>query len=468
MYILHDPAEDSLGLPSGAYDVPLVLSAKQYNNDGTLYSPAQERTSLYGDVIHVNGQPWPYMKVEPKQYRFRFLNAAISRSFFLYFERDKEPGQNKKLEFNVIASDAGLLGAPQKVKDMYISMAERYEVVVDFSKWKGENVTMRNTKGFAADDDYLHTDKIMRFIVSDPGSGSGGGGGSGGNSLPTQLRTIPYPKHKDGIDHSYKFERSGGAWKINGVSFSDVNNRVLAKPKRGRVEVWELINSSGGWSHPIHIHLVDFKVVSRSGGRGTVMQYEAAGLKDVVWLGPNERVVAEAHYAPWDGVYMFHCHNLIHEDHEMMAAFNVSMLDGLGYDETHYLDPMETRWRAKPLAGNDMSDDAARARVKWMAEMQPYNHVDEVDGWLESYWATADASGATKTTTAATVTATPAGSAVTTTTTAAAPVVTPAASTLTTTTKKSKSSTSSDDKREKDKTSASKKKRYEARPTPVV
>ena len=59
MYILHDPAEDDLKLPSGAYDVPLVLSAKQYNNDGTLYSPAKELTSLYGDVIHVNGQPWP-------------------------------------------------------------------------------------------------------------------------------------------------------------------------------------------------------------------------------------------------------------------------------------------------------------------------------------------------------------------------------------------------------------------------
>ncbi|KAH7041563.1 Cupredoxin [Microdochium trichocladiopsis] len=454
MYILHDEKEDVLGLPKGPYDVPLVLSAKQYNNDGTLYSPARETTSLYGDIIHVNGQPWPYMKVEPRQYRFRFLNAAISRSFFLYLERDLKPGQNEKLEFNVIASDAGLLSGPQKVKDMYISMAERYEVVVDFSKWKGENVTLRNTRSFAADEDFLHTDKVMKFIIADKRSDDSSGS-SDDNSLPGSLRTIPYPPDKAGVDHSFKFERTNGEWKINGVSFADVNNRVLAKPKRGRVEVWELINSSGGWSHPIHIHLVDFKVVKRVDGRGQVMPYEAAGLKDVVWLGPNEKVTVEAYYAPWDGVYMFHCHNLIHEDHEMMAAFNVSMLPNLGYDETHYIDPTEKRWSAKPIGG-DMSWTAVEDRIKWMANMQPYNHVDDVETWLADYWKTADDSS-TKTSTAAAA----AGA------TNAALVAGPAGSTLSTTTKPAATSTSSS-KVDDSRTKSSKRKRFEARPTQVA
>ena len=88
----------------------------------------------------------------------------------------------------------------------------------------------------------------------------------------------------------------------------------MAKPQRGAIEVWQLENKSGGWSHQIHIHLIDFQVIQRTGGinRG-VEPYEAVALKDVVWLGPNEKVLVIARYAPWDGVYMFHCHNLIHE-----------------------------------------------------------------------------------------------------------------------------------------------------------
>jgi bilirubin oxidase len=288
MYILHDEKEDSLNLPKGKYDVPLVLAAKQYNTDGSLYSPALEETSLYGDIIHVNGQPWPYMKVEPRKYRFRFLDASISRSFKLYFENDKAVGT--KLDFNVIASDAGLLSAPQPTKDLYISMAERYEVVFDFSTLKGQNVTLRNTRGFAADEDFLHTDKVMKFIVD-------GATVVDNSALPTKFRTIPYPTDTNKVEHSFKFERKNGHWTINGVTWKDVNNRVLAKPARGRVEVWELINTSGGWSHPIHVHLVDFKVLKRSGGRASVMNYEAAGLKDVVWLGPGETVLVEANYA---------------------------------------------------------------------------------------------------------------------------------------------------------------------------
>jgi bilirubin oxidase len=370
-----------LGLPSGygKYDIPLVLSAKQYNTDGTLYSPASETTSLYGDVIHVNGQPWPYLKVEPRKYRFRFLNAAISRSFKLYFEKDTAVGKN--IPFNVIASDAGLLSKPISTNDLYISMAERWEVVMDFSSYAGQNLTLRNTRGFAADDDYLHTDKVMKFVVgktvSDPSN----------NNLPSSLRTVPFPKDKTGVDHHFKFERTNGEWMINGITFANPNNRVLAKPKRGTVEIWELENSSGGWTHPIHIHLIDMKILKRTGGdRSTVMPYEAAGLKDVVWLGKGETVTVEAHYAPWDGVYMFHCHNLIHEDHEMMAAFNVTVLEDLGYNETHYIDPMEERWRAKPEVSDDFQPQAIDDHVQWMASFSPYDKIDEVEKVLEDYY----------------------------------------------------------------------------------
>jgi bilirubin oxidase len=117
-YIIHDPAEDALNLPSGygTYDIPLILSSKQYNADGTLHSTDGETDSLWGDVIHVNGQPWPYLNVEPRKYRFRFLNAAISRSFALYFA--KSTATSNKLPFQVIASDAGLLTEPVSTTQM--------------------------------------------------------------------------------------------------------------------------------------------------------------------------------------------------------------------------------------------------------------------------------------------------------------------------------------------------------------
>ena len=116
-----------------------------------------------------------------------------------------------------------------------------------------------------------------------------------------------------------------GNWVINGYGFRDVENRILTKPERGTYETWALHNGAGGGTHPIHIHLVDFKVISRTGGRGVVADYEGAGWKDVVWLAAGESVEVIARYAPWDGIYMFHCHNLVHEDNEQVTAFTFDL-----------------------------------------------------------------------------------------------------------------------------------------------
>lgn len=144
----------------------------------------------------------------------------------------------------------------------------------------------------------------MRFIVSSTAV-------TDLSVVPDSLRSVPFPTSTtpDVVDHHFRFHRSGGEWMINDVVFADADNRVLANVPRGTVEIWELENSSGGWTHPVHVHLVDFRILERRGDRG-IMPYEGAGLKDVVWLGKGETVVVEAHYAPWDGVYMFHCHNL--------------------------------------------------------------------------------------------------------------------------------------------------------------
>jgi bilirubin oxidase len=223
------------------------------------------------------------------------LDSAISRTFQLYLQ---SVTTGKKVNFQVIASDTGLISKPITTDNLYISMAERWEIIIDFSAFIGQSIDMLNMRDVGADEDYAATDKVMRFTV-----GSTVTDATNNAAVPSPLRTLPFPPSKTNVDRSFKFERQGGEWKINGVTFSDIKNRILAKPVRGALEVWELENSSGGWSHPIHIHLVDFRVISRTDGKRGVQTYEAEALKDVVWLGPNEKVKVLARYAPWDGVY---------------------------------------------------------------------------------------------------------------------------------------------------------------------
>jgi bilirubin oxidase len=242
-YIMHDDEEQLInGLPQGDYDIPIALTSKRYNADGTLWSPEKnkEEQNLFGDVVHVNGQPWPYFKVEPRKYRLRFLNAAISRSWELYFEPSAKVGT--KLNMKVVGSDAGLLTKPVDTTQLDISMAERWEVVFDFSGYKNQNVTLRSNAKVADVDPYLHTDKVMRFVVGDTVTSD-----KKNEALPNKLRDVPFPPNKVGLDHSFEFQRTGSEWKINGVTWADgPEARVMAKPKRGAVERWSLKNGSGG------------------------------------------------------------------------------------------------------------------------------------------------------------------------------------------------------------------------------
>ncbi|CAO2656914.1 Nn.00g057170.m01.CDS01 [Neocucurbitaria sp. VM-36] len=440
-YILHDPAEDALGLPSGKYDLPLALASKQYNKDGTLFDPKDETTSLWGDVIHVNGQPWPFHKVEPRKYRLRFLDTSISRAFKLTFEDDK----SKKLSFHVIGADTGLMTKPVQSDNLEISMAERWEVVVDFSVYAGKNVTVKNGRDVQHDEDYNSTDKVMRFVVGTEVTSTAGNG-----ALPGSLRTVPFPPKKTGVDKSFKFGRTGGQWTVNGVTFADVNNRILAKPQRGAVEVWQLENSSGGWSHPVHIHLVDFQILSRTGGTRGVLPYEKEALKDVVLLGENEVVTVIARYAPFDGVYMFHCHNLIHEDHDMMAAFNVTSLGDWGYPETtRFIDPMEQKYRSKDINDHDDEQEHIYEKCAEFEAMEAYADPEKIEDALVSYWA----NGGPKPTTLATSTRPASSSAVT----SVSPSVTRAPSLTITSAPKATSTKKKDDDDDKKKTTTTKK-----------
>ena len=121
-----------------------------------------------------------------------------------------------------------------------------------------------------------------------------------------------------------EFERKNSSWTINGTTWDDVVNsgytKVIANPREGDVEIWELENRSGGWFHPVHIHLVDFQILDRNGR--PPHPYEM-GPKDVAYVGENETVRVLMRFGPHCGRYMVHCHNLVHEDDDMMIQFAV-------------------------------------------------------------------------------------------------------------------------------------------------
>ena len=314
LYLISDPHERSLPLPLGPFDIPLVIQDKLFNPDGSLLYPAEgglpPRQGVFGDVILVNGAPFPVLRVQQRRYRFRLLNGSDARFYALELSTG-EP-------LTVIATDGGLMAHPVVTPNLLMGEAERYSVVVDFTKYPvGTRVVLRNTLDPAPFGDPVPQDKVREVMAFDVV----------GPADPPDTSSVPADLAPDrSVDparsvatRKWLFNRNNGAWSINGLQFD--GNRIDAFPKQGTTEIWEFANEAGGWLHPIHVHLVDFTVLSRNGG--PPRPYER-GPKDVVVVGPNETVrVAMTFDSPFTGTYVMHCHNVSHEDHEMMTQFRV-------------------------------------------------------------------------------------------------------------------------------------------------
>ena len=344
-YHLHDAAETKLGtdkgLPTGAYDFPLTIRDAIFNSNGSLRYDDEGHSSLMGDVIVCNGVPWPNLRVERRMYRFRVLNASLSRSFNFRLNDPNVTGSKAKMW--IVASDGGFLQSPVPVTSWRHGMAERYEVVIDFSKCtRPVDLVSGEVKNNV---DYLHTRKIMRFTPV----------GAEVTGLKRDFVTTDfYQYYKDGtvtqskdpltgqpylLPHEItalasatnvprrrlEFERGNGMWTVNDKTWADVKSSGYKDvgdraPKLGDVEIWNFENGSGGWFHPIHVHQVDFVLTRRS--ERSLAAYEK-GPKDVAYVGENETATAVMKFGPHEGRYMIHCHNLVHEDHDMMAQFRV-------------------------------------------------------------------------------------------------------------------------------------------------
>jgi spore coat protein A len=329
MYHLSD-AYERAQLPQGQYDVPLVVSDMAFRADGSVYFDDAAHEGFMGDTVLVNGVAWPTMKVKPRVYRFRVLSASISRSWRFALSTG-EP-------FYVVGTDAGMTPTVQAVSSWRHGAAERYEVLIDFRKYKpGTKVDLKNLSN-KNNTDFANTGKVMRFeVVADDGP-------KDTYVIPTTLDVGPQPYANRGaievmklrpemakVRRRLRVERKHGIWTVNGDTWEDVERskftRVFGNPQPYDVEIWDLVNESGGWFHPLHIHLIDAQIIGRNTtADGKAHAWERGG-KDVFYLGEDETVSALMQFTTGDGNsggrYMTHCHNLVHEDSDMMIQFAV-------------------------------------------------------------------------------------------------------------------------------------------------
>ncbi|MEU4568731.1 multicopper oxidase family protein [Micromonospora sp. NPDC023956] len=314
-HIVRDDEEDALPLPKGEREVPLFICDRAFSENGSFRYPSADHNlhdpgvtgqfsnGVLGDVILVNGAPWPIMDVTNTRYRFRVLNGSNARRYGLSLDPKPSDGSS----FVQIGSDSGLLGAPIGHDKIEIAPAERYDLVIDFSKFKvGTKVTLRNEL------DNGKLGAIMQFHVARSASDD--------STVPSRLADFEQLDRSMAVQtRQFLFGQgvSGGkqVWAVNGKPFDP--KRIDAQPKLGSVEIWKLVTDV---HHPVHLHLAHFQVLSRQGRPPSARD---AGWKDTVDVLPGQVVEVLAKFTGYKGKYVFHCHNLEHEDMVMMSNLEV-------------------------------------------------------------------------------------------------------------------------------------------------
>jgi spore coat protein A len=299
-YLLDDPDDKHFDLPQGDYDVPLMITDRSFNKDGSFRYRFDLDRGFRGDTILVNGAVAPRMKVERRLYRFRILNASNARPYNLKLGNGREMIQ--------IGSDGGLLPAPVKRKNIPMEPAERVDIIVDFRQFGvGSKVILRNDGGEPS------TTAVMRFDVVR--------GKAEEARVPKQLREedeLPAPNAHRSWPLTFQGLAGGSSvWQIAGGGFSEM--RIDCRPRLGTTELWTWRNLSNR-THPMHMHGYLFKVVSVN---GEPPHPGNRGWKDTVAVYPNEEVVVMPYFDYFAGRYVFHCHAAEHGDMNMMGQMEV-------------------------------------------------------------------------------------------------------------------------------------------------
>ena len=319
-----DTGDETTGfrLPSGQFDVPMMFGDKVFDpNTGLLFFDLFNTDGILGDKFLVNGKIQPFFQVAPRRYRLRWTNTGPSRwvQFFL-----TDPNNlSASFPFFQIANDGNLLPKPVQVTSVELGVAERADVIIDFSKFRpGQSIMLENrleqqdgrgpTGNILAagqGNNYLRFDVVLPAVADN----------SQDPATITKFYDLPTIDLSNVVRRTFNFERGNGQWQING-QFADCNvNRFTVK--QGSTELWTLQNSSGGWMHPIHIHFEEHQIVSRNGAPPPLAVERSR--KDVVELHHNETVQIFFRFRDFLGRYPLHCHNVVHEDHAMMALWTI-------------------------------------------------------------------------------------------------------------------------------------------------
>jgi FtsP/CotA-like multicopper oxidase with cupredoxin domain len=340
----------NLRLPSGTtndfgnldYDVNLMLAEKAFNPNGQLFMDIFQFDGFLGDLMTVNLTYLPFFEVERRKYRFRILNASVSR-FFKYGLSDGTP-------MIQIANDGNLLPHPvsQFVSDEQ-GIAERYDWVIDFSRYAlGDKVWLVNVAehqdGKRPSDDLTIAEalsgqsqdpcvgKFLEFrIVRNPAKPDV-------SQVPAtlipnpDLTNVPNARNRTFLFGSGANQNQNdpvtsffGPWGIatdNGPVLDADFGRISAAPSFGTRETWTLVNGGGGWDHPIHIHFEEGQILARDGSAANVPAWEK-GRKDVYRLRPGGSVTLTMQFRDWGGMFMEHCHNTVHEDNAMLLRWEI-------------------------------------------------------------------------------------------------------------------------------------------------
>ena len=361
LFIVSDDEEAALGLPSGEYDVPLVIQDRTFDaNNQLVYLSGgggmgmgmnmDQMMGFLGDRILVNGRPDFVLPVATRPYRLRFLNGSNSRIYKL--------GWSDGTPLTVIATDGGLLSKPVQRPYVMLAPAERIELWVDFSGRKvGSELTLQSLEFVGVDSDRM------------PGGSSGGMGGMGmmrgSRALPNG---VPFPVMKVRVEREskdrpalpaklseikpYRLEdavngkqpRSFGItlnmmnWLINGRQFEMDAVAPDEIVKLNTLEAWEFVNKLNpghmmepmGMAHAMHLHAGQFQVLERqvlpelrAGWNSVKDGLVDEGWKDTVLLMPGERIKLLMKFEDYPGLFLYHCHNLEHEDSGMMRNFRI-------------------------------------------------------------------------------------------------------------------------------------------------
>jgi FtsP/CotA-like multicopper oxidase with cupredoxin domain len=288
-----DTGDETTGLrlPSGAHDIPLVLQDRRLDAQGQLWYDPLDHNGFLGDLFLVNGAVQPFCNVRARKYRFRLLNGCNAR--FLGAELRTESGQ--PVAFDVIANEGGLLSQTLRGQTfLYLSPAKRFDIVVDFSRFAPGTVLYlesridhpdgRGPKGtFDRPRFKPNPDRYLKFVVGQPAPDA--------SQVPDTLRPfepIPAAEISTATRRELRFGRSNGVWVINGESV-DLEHPLFTA-RRGQAEVWTLRNSSGGWWHPIHVHLEFMRVLRRNGRVPGPLERDGNARCDTVILGPIDAV----------------------------------------------------------------------------------------------------------------------------------------------------------------------------------